>query len=46
MIRKTKGGHKVVSEGGKDLSKSGLTLAQAMRRLAQVEYFKRKGKGA
>lgn len=41
MIRKTKTGHQVVSEKGKPLSKPNLTLAEAMRRLRQVEYFKR-----
>ena len=41
MIVKTKQGHQVVSESGKPLSKPNLTKAQARRRLAQVEYYKR-----
>ena len=43
MIRKTKGGFKVVSKKGKALSKPGLSKAAAKKRLAQVEFFKHKG---
>lgn len=41
MIKKTKEGYKVTSEGGKNLSKGNLTKGQAERRLAQVEWFKK-----
>lgn len=41
MIRKTSEGYKVVSESGKNLSKSDLTEGQAEKRIAMVEYFKR-----
>ena len=44
MIRKTSQGHQVVSEKGKPLSKPNLTKAQAKKRLAQVEYFKKEHK--
>lgn len=44
MIKKTEGGYKVTSEGGKNLSKSNLSKGQAEKRLAQVEYFKHKKK--
>ncbi len=44
MIVKSGKGFKVKSESGKNLSKSGLTKQQAEKRLAQVEYFKHKGK--
>lgn len=40
MIRKTTNGYKVVSEEGKDLSKDNLTHDEAIKRLAQIEYFK------
>ena len=43
MIKKTKGGYKVVSKSGKNLSKPGLTKSAAKKRLAQVEHFKRTG---
>jgi hypothetical protein len=43
MIKKTKGGYKVVSKSGKNLSKAGLSKGAAKKRLAQVEHFKRKG---
>ena len=43
MIKKSKGGFKVVSKSGKNLSKPGLSKAAAQKRLAQVEHFKRKG---
>ena len=41
MIVKSGNGYKVKSESGKNLSKGGMSLAQAKKRLAQVEYFKR-----
>jgi hypothetical protein len=44
-IRKTKSGYQVKSKSGKNLSKKGLTKAQAERRLRQVEYFKHLEKG-
>jgi hypothetical protein len=45
MIRKTKGGYKVVSKKGKNLGGPYSSHAQAVKRLRQVEYFKhRKGK--
>lgn len=40
MIKKTKSGYKVTSEGGKNLSKPNLTKGQAVKRLRQVEFFK------
>ena len=43
MIKKTKGGYKVVSKAGKNLSKPGLSKVAAKKSLAQVEHFKRKG---
>jgi hypothetical protein len=43
MIVKSGKGYKVKSHSGKNLSKGGLTLATAKKRLAQVEYFKHKG---
>lgn len=42
MIKKTKSGYQVKSEGGKNLSKPNLTKKQAEHRLKQVEYFKHK----
>ena len=44
MIKKTKTGYQVKSESGKNLSKKTLTKGQDEKRLAQVEYFKNKGK--
>jgi len=44
MIKKTKGGYKVVSESGKNLGGPYPTKEQAKKRLRQVEYFKRKSK--
>lgn len=44
MIKKTKKGYVVKSKEGKPLSKNNLTKPQAKKRLAQVEYFKNKGK--
>ena len=43
MIRKTGTGYVVKSEGGKNLSRKDLSKAAAIKRLRQVEYFKRKG---
>jgi len=43
MIKKTKGGCKVVSHTGKNLGKS-KTMKGCKKRLRQVEYFKHKGK--
>ena len=43
MIKKTKSGYKVISEKGKNLSKYNLTKRQAIKRLAQVEFFKKHG---
>jgi hypothetical protein len=40
MIRKVKGGYKVVSESGKNLGGPYRTKAAAQKRLRQVEYFK------
>ena len=45
LIKKTKQGYIVKSEGGKNLSKPTLSKAQAAKRLAQVEYWKRKVNG-
>jgi hypothetical protein len=44
MIKKTRSGFQVTSEGGKPLSKPTLSKAEAAKRLRQVEYFKHKGK--
>ena len=44
MIKKTAKGYKVISESGKNLSKSNLTKLQAEKRLKQVEWFKFKRK--
>ncbi len=43
MIRKVDGGYKVVSEGGKNLSRILKTHKEAVRRLAEVEYWKMRG---
>jgi hypothetical protein len=40
MIKKSGSGYQVKSHTGKNLSKPGLTHAQAVKRLQQVEYFK------
>jgi len=42
MIVRAGKGFQVKSEGGKNLSKPGLSKAAAAKRLAQVEYFKKK----
>ena len=44
MIRKVKGGYKVVSEKGKNLGGPYKSKEAAEKRLAQVEYFKQQGK--
>jgi hypothetical protein len=44
MIKKTGTGYQVKSESGKNLSKPNLSKADAHKRLAQVEAFKKKGK--
>ena len=44
MIRKVKGGFRVVSEAGKNLGGPYPTKKQAEKRLQQVEWFKHKGK--
>jgi hypothetical protein len=41
MIRKSKTGYKVLSEKGKNMGGPYKTLAEAKKRLRQVEYFKR-----
>lgn len=43
MIIKSGRGYQVKSEGGKNLSKKGLSKKAAKKRLAQVEYFKHRG---
>jgi hypothetical protein len=42
MIKKTKSGYEVKSEKGKPMSKKTLTKSQAVKRLAQIEWFKKK----
>lgn len=44
MIVKSGRGYKVKSEGGKNLSKGGLSKKAAEKRLRQVEYWKNKKK--
>lgn len=44
MIKKTSQGYKVISESGKNMSKENLSLEAAKKRLAEIEYFKNKGK--
>jgi hypothetical protein len=43
MIRKVKGGYKVVSHKGRNLGGPYKTKAEATKRLKQVEFFKRQG---
>jgi len=45
VIVKSGRGYQVKSENGKNLSRPGLSHAAAVRRLAQVEYFKHHKKG-
>jgi len=40
MIKKVKGGHKVLSSKGKNLGGPYKTLEEAKKRLRQVEFFK------
>lgn len=42
MIKRVKGGYKVLSEGGKNLGGPYKSKAQAEKRLRQVEFFKHK----
>ncbi len=42
MIIRTKRGYKVVSKKGKNLSSDNLSKEGAQKRLAEVEYFKKK----
>lgn len=42
MIRKTNKGYVVKSESGKTLSRPYATKQQAQKRLAQIEYFKKR----
>ncbi|HKF51409.1 MAG TPA: hypothetical protein VKB26_03795 [Candidatus Acidoferrales bacterium] len=42
MIKKVKGGYKVLSENGKNLGGPYKTKSQAEKRLRQVEFFKHK----
>ena len=44
MIRKTKRGYIVMSEKGKPLSKSNISKKKAVKRLKQVEHYKRNDK--
>jgi hypothetical protein len=44
MIRKTKGGYKVVSHKGKNLGGPYRSRSEAVQRLQVVEFFKHKGK--
>lgn len=40
MIKKVKGGYRVLSEKGKNMGGPYKTLEEAKKRLRQVEYFK------
>jgi hypothetical protein len=42
VIKKDKSGYKVVSKKGKNLGTGYKTRAEAVKRLRQVEFFKRK----
>jgi hypothetical protein len=42
MIKKISGGYKVLSSKGKNLGGPYKTRAEALKRLRQVEFFKRK----
>lgn len=44
MIKKDKKGYKVLSEKGRNLGGPYKSKEEAIKRLAQVEYFKRQGK--
>ncbi len=41
-ITKSKRGYRVTSKAGKPLSKPGLSKKAAQKRLAQIEYFKKR----
>ena len=41
MIKKVKGGYKVLSESGKNMGGPYKSKAEAQKRLRQVEFFKR-----
>jgi len=43
MIKKTKNGYRVLSSKGKNMGGPYRTLAEAKKRLRQVEFFKRRG---
>lgn len=43
MIKKVKGGYKVLSEKGKNMGGPYKTKEAAAKRLRQVEYFKHRG---
>ena len=43
-ITKSKRGYRVTSKTGKPLGKPGLSKKAAQKRLAEIEYFKHKGK--
>jgi hypothetical protein len=45
MIKKAKGGYKVLSEKGKNLGGPYKSKKEAEKRLKQVEYFKHNKKG-
>ena len=45
MVVKTSKGYVVKSEKGKTLSRPYSTKKEAQKRLAQIEYYKHKGKG-
>lgn len=42
MIKKTKSGYQVTSKEGKPMSKT-LTKSEALKRLAEIEWFKNRG---
>ena len=44
MVRKVKGGYKVVSKTGKSLSKVYKSKSAADKRLREIEFFKHKGR--
>lgn len=44
MIKRVKGGYKVVSKKGRDLSRVYDTKEKAEKRLREIEYFKHKNK--
>jgi len=44
VIKRSGSGYAVFSKKGKRLSKKGLSKKAARRRLAQIEYFKHKGR--